>query len=170
MSEGGLSARWEHWIEGRFAATGRLVARPTAGPERCVERPYVRAHLAEPFTLTAHELEQLQRKLPLAGAAARGERRAGRVPGQGPGRAEPERRLRGRAARGVPAQVLKFWRRAGMASGYASTRPDSGERSGSRLRPRHGAERACLEDLEGQACPRLTSMSICRRRPSRWSR
>ena len=36
------------------------------------------------------------------GAAARGERRAGRVPGQGPGRAEPERRLRGRAARGVP--------------------------------------------------------------------
>ena len=41
---------------------------------------------------------------------------------------------------------------------------------GSRLRPRHGAERACLEDLEGQACPRLTSMSICRRQPSRWSR
>ena len=37
-------------------------------------------------------------------------------------------------ARGVPAQVLKFWRRAGMASGYASTRPDSGERSGSRSR------------------------------------
>ena len=37
-------------------------------------------------------------------------------------------------ARGVPAQVLKFWRRAGMASGCVSTRPDSGERSGSRSR------------------------------------